>query len=106
MCDYVVSFSRVVDTARDILEAKYFNKSIIAHDQGSHAEMKDENWITLPSKEVPVSGVIPKINGVVIPLSSEDDPNAEKLLKMSFHGNWWEIDYEKAEEIIRKLVKT
>ena len=106
ICDYVVSFSRVVDTARDILEAKYFNKSIIAHDQGSYAEMKDENWITLPSKEVPVSGIIPRINGMDIPLCSEDDPNAEELLKMSYHGNWWEIDCEKAEEIIRKLVKT
>ena len=53
ICDYVVSFSRHANVSTNILEGKHFNKPIIAHDQGSYTEMKDENWITLPSKEVP-----------------------------------------------------
>jgi glycosyltransferase involved in cell wall biosynthesis len=96
ICDYVVSFSRDTSVYRPILEGKHFNKPIIAHDQGSYAEMKDENWITLPSKEVPV---------VNYNDGKDTDENSFEFEKV-FYGNWWEIDYEKAEEIIRKLVKT
>ena len=89
------------------LDPTKISKITITDKDGSVSlEMKDEKWITLPSKEVPVSELIPKINGVDIPMSSDDDLNSEEILKMSYHGNWWEVDCEKAEEIIRKLVKT
>lgn len=94
ICDYVVSFSRHANVSTNILEGKHFNKPIIAHDQGSYTEMKDENWITLPSKEVPTVNYYDGID------TDEND------FERTFYGNWCEIDYEKAEEIIRKLVKT
>jgi glycosyltransferase involved in cell wall biosynthesis len=53
-CDYVVSFTRGEGVGLPMLEAQYFNKPVIAHDQGVFPHIKDESWITLPSKEVPI----------------------------------------------------
>jgi glycosyltransferase involved in cell wall biosynthesis len=89
MCDYVVSFTRGEGVGLPMLEAQYFNKPVIAHDQGVFKHIKDKSWITLPCKEVP-------INYTEVP----------EFLKKVFYGTWWEIDYEKAQELIISLIKS
>jgi len=100
LCDYVVSFSRTAGLNRDILEAKSFNKPIIAHDKGAFAELKlkHDKWITLPSSEEPVECDIPASD-----ILSND---ADFDYKKAYYGKWWEIDCEVAIEIIKNLVKT
>jgi len=83
MCDYVVSFTRGEGVGLPMLEAQYFGKPVIAHDQGVFVHIKDPSWITLPSKEVP-------INYHEVP----------GFLQKVFYGTWWEIDYDKAKHII------
>jgi len=89
ICDYVVSFTRGEGVGLPMLEAQYFNKPVIAHDQGVFVHIKDPSWITLPSKEVP-------INYTEVP----------DFLKKVFYGTWWEVDYEKAQELIMSLIKS
>jgi len=89
MCDYVVSFTRGEGVGLPMLEAQYFNKPVIAHDQGVFIHIKDKSWITLPCKEVP-------INYTEVP----------EFLKKVFYGTWWEIDYEKTQELIMSLIKS
>lgn len=89
MCDYVVSFTRGEGVGLPMLEAQYFNKPVIAHDQGVFIHIKDKSWITLPCKEVP-------INYREVP----------EFLKKVFYGTWWEIDYEKTQELIISLIKS
>jgi glycosyltransferase involved in cell wall biosynthesis len=89
ICDYMVSFTRGEGVGLPMLEAQYFNKPVIAHDQGVFVHIKDPSWITLPSKEVP-------INYIEVP----------QFLKKVFYGTWWEVDYEKAQELIMSLIKS
>ena len=89
ICDYVVSFTRGEGVGLPMLEAQYFNKPVIAHNQGVFVHIKDPSWITLPSKEVP-------INYTEVP----------DFLKKVFYGTWWEVDYEKAQELIMSLIKS
>ena len=89
MCDYVVSFTRGEGVGLPMLEAQYFKKPVIAHDQGVFPHIKDPSWITLPSREVPV-----------------DYTHVPGFLKKVFHGTWWEVDYEKAQELIMSLIKS
>lgn len=89
ICDYVVSFTRGEGVGLPMLEAQYFNKPVIAHDQGVFVHIKDPSWITLPSKEVP-------INYTEVP----------DFLNKVFYGTWWEVDYEKAQELIMSLIKS
>jgi glycosyltransferase involved in cell wall biosynthesis len=89
ICDYMVSFTRGEGVGLPMLEAQYFNKPVIAHDRGVFPHIKDPSWITLPSKEVP-------INYTEVP----------EFLKKVFHGTWWEVDYEKAQELIISLIKS
>jgi predicted RNase H-like nuclease (RuvC/YqgF family) len=58
-------------------------------------ELKDSSWITLASNEVH-----PKYTQTKI--INKMDVDYEKV----FYGTWWEIDYEKAEETIRSLIKS
>lgn len=95
ICDYIVTFTKAPGVSNDILAAQYFNKPIIAHDKGSFKELKDSSWITLASNEVH-----PKYTQTKI--INKMDINYEKV----FYGTWWEIDYEKAEETIRSLIKS
>jgi glycosyltransferase involved in cell wall biosynthesis len=88
-CDYVVSFTRGEGVGLPMLEAQYFKKPVIAHDQGVFPHIKDESWITLPSREVPI-----------------DHSEVPGFLKKVFHGTWWEVDYEKAQEVIMSLIKS
>ena len=89
ICDYVASFTRGEGVGLPMLEAQYFNKPVIAHDQGVFVHIKDPSWITLPSKEVP-------INYTEVP----------DFLNKVFYGTWWEVDYEKAQELIMSLIKS
>jgi glycosyltransferase involved in cell wall biosynthesis len=89
MCDYVVSFTRGEGVGLPMLEAQYFKKPVIAHDQGVFVHIKDPSWITLPSQEVPI-----------------DYTEVPGFLKKVFHGTWWEVDYEKAQEVIMSLIKS
>ena len=89
ICDYVVSFTRGEGVGLPMLEAQYFNKPVIAHDQGVFPHIKDETWITLPSREVPI-----------------DYTHVPEFLKKVFYGTWWEVDYEKAQELIMSLIKS
>jgi glycosyltransferase involved in cell wall biosynthesis len=89
ICDYMVSFTRGEGVGLPMLEAQYFNKPVIAHDQGVFVHIKDPSWIALPSKEV-------SINYSEVP----------QFLKKVFYGTWWEVDYEKAQELIMSLIKS
>jgi len=89
ICDYVVSFTRGEGVGLPMLEAQYFKKPVIAHDQGVFVHIKDPSWITLPSREVPI-----------------DHSEVPDFLKKVFHGTWWEVDYEKAQEVIMSLIKS
>ena len=89
ICDYVVSFTRGEGVGLPMLEAQYFKKPVIAHDQGVFVHIKDPSWITLPSQEVPI-----------------DYTHVPGFLKKVFHGTWWEVDYEKAYERIMSLIKS
>ena len=89
MCDYVVSFTRGEGVGLPMLEAQYFKKPVIAHDQGVFPHIKDPSWITLPSREVPV-----------------DYTHVPGFLKKVFHGTWWEVDYEKSHELIMSLINS
>jgi glycosyltransferase involved in cell wall biosynthesis len=86
-CDYVVSFSRGEGVGLPMLEAEYFGKPVISHDKGVLNTIKNDKWIVLPSKEVP-------INTNEVP----------EFLKNVFHGTWWEVDtsaYDILEDMIR-----
>lgn len=83
VCDYVVSFTRGEGVGLPMLEAQYFGKPVIAHDQGVFRHIKDPSWITLPSHEVPI-----------------DHGEVPEFLKKVFHGTWWEVDYDEAKAII------
>lgn len=74
-CDYVVSFSRGEGVGLPMLEAAYFKKPVISHDGGVLNTLKNEKWIVLPSKEIP-------INTNEVP----------EFLKNVFYGTWWEVD--------------
>ena len=89
ICDYVVSFTKGEGVGLPMLEAQYFKKPVIAHDQGVFVHIKDPSWITLPSREVPI-----------------DYTHVPGFLKKVFHGTWWEVDYEKAYERIMSLIKS
>lgn len=88
-CDYMVSFTRGEGVGLPMLEAQYFGKPVIAHDGGVFTHIKDENWITLPSQEVPI-----------------DYTKVPPFLTNVFYGTWWEIDYDKALDIIISLIKS
>lgn len=88
-CDYMVSFTRGEGVGLPMLEAQYFGKPVIAHDQGVFKHIKDPNWITLPSKEVPI-----------------DYTQVPTFLLNVFYGTWWEVDPTAAHDIIISLIKS
>ena len=89
MCDYVISFTRGEGVGMPMLEANYFRKPIIAHDQGVFRDIKklvDVPWYTLSSKEVPI-----------------DYSEVPLFLKNVFYGSWWEVDDDLTEIFSRLL---
>lgn len=90
ICDYVISFTRGEGVGLPMVEASYFGKPIISHDQGVFVDVKDfvkVPWHVLPSKEIPVD--LTKVPG---------------FLKKVFYGKWWEVDEEKAFTVIKNLM--
>tara|TARA_R110000803_G_scaffold128698_2_gene196142 strand:- start:463 stop:1281 length:819 start_codon:yes stop_codon:yes gene_type:complete len=77
MCDYVISFTRGEGVGLPMLEANYFGKPILAHDQGVFRDVKKYvtvPWYVLPCKEVPVD-----LEGV------------PSFLHKVFYGSWWDV---------------
>jgi len=89
MCDYVISFTRGEGVGMPMLEANYFGKPIISHDQGVFRDIKDfvkVPWHVLPAQEVPI-----------------DYNHVPDFLKKVFWGTWWEVDRIKAIELLKTI---
>ena len=89
MCDYVISFTRGEGVGMPMLEANYFGKPIISHDQGVFCDIKkfvDVPWHVLPAKEVPI-----------------DYTHVPDFLKKVFWGTWWEVDRVKALDLLKTI---
>ena len=87
MCDYVISFTRGEGVGMPMLEADYFGKPIIAHDQGVFRDVKNfvkVPWHVIPSKEVPI-----------------DYTDVPPYLYKVFHGTWWDVDGDFIKEFIK-----
>lgn len=87
VCDYVVSFTRGEGVGLPMLEAAYFKKPVVCHAGGVLQTLRDDTWIVLPAREVPVD-------------TSEGVP---PFLEKVFHGTWWDVDVEAAHEAIDAL---
>jgi glycosyltransferase involved in cell wall biosynthesis len=90
ICDYVISFTRGEGVGLPMVEASYFGKTIISHDQGVFVDVKDfvnVPWYVLPSKEIPI-----------------DLTHVPGFLKKVFHGKWWEVDETAAFFVIKNLM--
>jgi len=89
MCDYVISFTRGEGVGMPMLEANYFGKPIISHDQGVFRDIKNfvnVPWHVLPAREVPI-----------------DYTHVPDFLKKVFWGTWWEVDRIKAIELLKTI---
>ena len=90
ICDYVISFTPGEGVGLPMIEASYFGKPVIAHDQGVFQDVKKcvkTPWHVLPAKEVE------------IPLS-----DVPPFLQKVFHGTWWEVDEDAALDVIKNLM--
>jgi glycosyltransferase involved in cell wall biosynthesis len=91
VCDYVISFTHGEGVGLPMVEASYFRKPVISHDQGVFSDVLDfvkVPWYVLPSKEVPV-----------------DTERVPGFLKKVFHGTWWEVDEDAAYNVIKSLTE-
>jgi glycosyltransferase involved in cell wall biosynthesis len=92
LCDYMISFTRGEGVGLPMLEADYFGKPIIAHDQGVFMDVKKYvkvPWYVLPTKEVPI-----------------DLKKVPPFLHEVFYGTWWEVDEEQAIKVIQSVFGT
>ena len=90
VCDYVISFTFGEGVGLPMVEASYFGKPVISHDQGVFQDVKQfikTSWHTLPSKEV---------------LINLD--NVPVFLKKVFYKTWWEVDEHEAFKVIKSLM--
>ncbi len=85
-CDYCVTCTRGEGVGLLHLEAQYFNKPIISHDQGVFKQL-GVDIIPLPSSEVDI-----------------DYTYVPTFLKKVFYGKWWEIDEKETINIIKKII--
>jgi hypothetical protein len=75
-----------------MLEADYFGKPIIAHDQGVFTDVKNYvkvPWHVLPTNEVPI-----------------DLMKVPQFLHEVFYGTWWEVEEEQAIKVIQDVFGT
>jgi glycosyltransferase involved in cell wall biosynthesis len=89
LCDYMISFTRGEGVGLPMLEADYFGKPIIAHNQGVFTDVKNYvkvPWHVLPIKEVPI-----------------DLTKVPPFLHEVFYGTWWEVDEEQAIKVIQSV---
>ena len=90
LCDYVVSFTHGEGVGLPMLEASYFGKPVLCHDQGVFRDVKQfikTPWYVLPSHEVPI-----------------DYSNVPTFLKKVFYGSWWSVDEEEAFHFITRFL--
>jgi len=90
ICDYVISFTFGEGVGLPMVEASYFKKPIISHDQGVFVDVKDfvnVPWHVLPSKEIPI-----------------DLTNVPGFLKKVFYGTWWKVDEDLAYTALKNLM--
>jgi len=89
MCDYCITCTRGEGVSLLHLEANYFGKPVISHDQGVFRDIKKfikVPLISLPSREV-------SINYSRVP----------QFLHKVFYGKWWDVDEEGFLDVINKL---
>jgi hypothetical protein len=86
LCDYCVTCTRGEGVGLLHLEAHYFNKSVISHNQGVFKQL-GVDIIPLPSNEVDI-----------------DYTHVPDFLKKVFYGKWWEIDENEAIKVIKKII--
>ena len=89
LCDYCITCTRGEGVSLLHLEADYFGKPVISHDQGVFRDIKKfikVPLIPLPSREVP-------INYTQVP----------QFLHKVFYGKWWDIDEDGFLDIINNL---
>lgn len=86
LCDYCVTCTRGEGVGLLHLEAHYFNKPIISHNQGVFKQL-GVDIIPLPSNEVDI-----------------DYTHVPDFLKKVFYGKWWDIDENKALKTIKKII--
>jgi glycosyltransferase involved in cell wall biosynthesis len=88
MCDYVISATRGEGVGLPMLEADYFRKPIVAHDQGVFRDVRglvSVPWHVVPSTEIPIS--------------YEGVPG---FLHKVFWGTWWNVSED---ELLGTLLK-
>lgn len=88
LCDYCITCTRGEGVGVLHLEADYFGKPIISHDQGVFRDVKKfikVPLIVLPSKEVP-------INYTYVP----------NFLQKVFYKSWWEVDENAFFKVIKE----
>ena len=92
ICDYVISFTFGEGVGLPMVEASYFGKPVISHDQGVFQDVKKfikTPWHILPSKEVLIN-----IDNVPV------------FLKKVFYKTWWEVDEQEAFSVIKNLMES
>jgi glycosyltransferase involved in cell wall biosynthesis len=90
LCDYVVSFTHGEGVGLPMLEASYFGKPVVCHDQGVFRDVKKfikTPWYVLPSREVSI-----------------DYSDVPEFLKKVFYKSWWSVDEDEAFHFITNLV--
>jgi glycosyltransferase involved in cell wall biosynthesis len=91
VCDYVISFTHGEGVGLPMVEASYFGKPVVSHNQGVFVDVVDfvrVPWHVLPSREVRI-----------------DTDQVPGFLKKVFHGTWWEVDEDAAYNVIKSLVE-
>jgi hypothetical protein len=91
ICDYVISFTHGEGVGLPMIEASYFGKPIISHNQGVFIDIKNfikVPWHILPSKEIPI-----------------DLTNVPNFLKKVFYGTWWKVDEEEAYKVLKSITE-
>jgi len=86
LCDYCVTCTRGEGVGLLHLEAQYFNKPIISHDQGVFKQL-GVDIIPLPYSEVDI-----------------DYTHVPEFLKKVFYGKWWEINENESIKVIKKII--
>jgi len=90
LCDYVISATRGEGVGLPMLEANYFGKPVIAHDQGVFRDVKKfitVPWHVIPSTEVPI----------------DYGPVPDYLYKV-FWGTWWDVSEDDVLKTIQSIL--
>lgn len=87
LCDYCITCTRGEGVSLLHLEADYFGKPVISHDQGVFRDIKKfikVPLIPLPSREVPIHYT-----------------HVPQFLHKVFYGKWWDVDEDECIKVLR-----